>query len=1074
MKTESVLTLDELEQLEALCARLDGATSAADRDILALLGEISGNTRSHFLRELLWQDIESRQLAGETVVADSYRFPSLEDSKIVQEVFAELEQDAAARESRRSNQNSEFPSRYVPVSEVGRGGIGSVWRVDDLHSQRPLAIKVLREKFRNDRQANIRLEREAILTGMLQHPGIPPVHDHGLLKDNSSFFTMKLIDGETLEEILNKRKGDDTDFQDSITVFENVAQTMAYAHSKNVIHRDLKPQNIMVGQFAEVQVMDWGMAKRLNSESSTSNPIVTANAAGSVGPNTKKNHDMPVNIRSIETIANSNDSSVNTGDSQVLTHAGDVLGTPQYMAPEQARGEVSNLDARTDVYGLGVILFEILTGKRLYQNTTASEILGKVATGNLGDSLAILDNSNADSSLVELCRSCLALAPADRPDNAGKVADVIRNYFASAQQRAKTAEIELRESEVRATEEIKRRKTFSRMLLVVAGVFAIGLAGVIWQWSKAKSAKSLAEESATASKIAAADAEKSREQAVTALKESEVSAKRSLDTLEVVTKSFFLTFDHRENKQTNQKLLARDVILKAKERLAKSELDDVGRVRLLMTLSGCLFGMGEYADSLKLWDESWKLSTSLYGEEDTNSLHAMNRVAFMKTKLGQHKEAIPIFEKNLELLERVRGEDDRETMMTVSDLARAYQIAGRPNKALEMHEKTMNVLVKKFGPEHRDSLACRCNVAIGYLNNGRQAEALKQLEDLSPQMATVFGEGNPNTLAMRSYLADIYIDLGRTEESIEIAEDVVKLHKHKSGDNHPFTLTAYNDLANKYTRSGQLEKSIPIYEKTLPLFEKLGKTHPKTLTIMKNLGVAYRYNLESEKSVELCSEVVKRSEEVFDEDHPDRLRYQSELALSMFATEQHDAAIELLKTTLDTLQTKLGDQHPLLLRYQVEFAKLKLELGLNDQAIGILESALERLKTQSGDDDLKTLACKNVLAAAYVSDNQYSKAAELLEPSLKHRLKKWPDNWKTYDTQSQYGEALLKLDRIEESERPLLNSFNELSQKLESILPYQRKKVLTRALNRLVELAEELNDSEAKEKWQSELKSLSN
>lgn len=478
MKTESALSLDELEQLEALCLRHENATTEADSNIENLLVDVSGITRRYFLRELLWQDIETRQQKGDLVKFEDYSFPNADDILIVKEVFDELNRETGTG----CSMPGELPTRYQKIKEIGSGGIGSVWQVFDDRSQRPLAIKTLRSKFRHDRQANIRLEREAVLTGVLQHPGVPPVHDHGQLSDQSSYFAMKLIDGQTLEEILSARSNEEAELQKHMGIFEQVAQTMAYVHSKNVIHRDLKPQNIMVGEFAEVQVMDWGMAKRLVQMVDLSNPNFGSAIEDDPALVPKALHGEANSTNNTDTVTDSDESSIHE---QSLTRAGDVLGTPRYMAPEQARGEINLADARADVFSLGSILFEILTAKRLYADTPSSEVLAKVAAGDLDESLSMLESTNADAKLVSLCRICLSPVAADRPENASIIANEIGEHFASVQQRAKAAEIELRETEVRANEEAKRRKTFSRMLVVVAGVFAMGLAGVIWQWNQA-------------------------------------------------------------------------------------------------------------------------------------------------------------------------------------------------------------------------------------------------------------------------------------------------------------------------------------------------------------------------------------------------------------------------------------------------------------------------------------------------------------------------------------------------------------------------------------------------------------
>src|SRR5262245_33001283 len=147
--------------------------------------------------------------------------------------------------------------RYHVIGEIAHGGMGVVLRVIDLDVQRPLAVKVLLRDY--DRTAIGRFLEEARITGQLQHPGIPPVHEIGRLEDGRPFFSMKLIEGHTLSELLRDRPSPQADLPRFLKIFEQIAQTLAFAHSRGIIHRDLKPLNVMVGAFGEVQVMDWGL-----------------------------------------------------------------------------------------------------------------------------------------------------------------------------------------------------------------------------------------------------------------------------------------------------------------------------------------------------------------------------------------------------------------------------------------------------------------------------------------------------------------------------------------------------------------------------------------------------------------------------------------------------------------------------------------------------------------------------------------------------------------------------------------------------------------------------------------------
>ncbi|MFI5460715.1 MAG: tetratricopeptide repeat protein, partial [Isosphaerales bacterium] len=216
--------------------------------------------------------------------------------------------------------------------------------------------------------------------------------------------------------------------------FEQICQTMAYAHARGVIHRDLKPSNVMVGSFGEVQVMDWGLAKVL-----LQGGIADEAAA------------QPVHETVITTVRSG---SAGSGSE---SQAGSVLGTPSYMAPEQARGEVDRIDDRADVFGLGAILCEILTGRPPFAGSTREEIRAQAARGELTDAFSRLEASGVDGDLIGLARDCLAAERDRRPRNAGAVVQRVTAYLAGVQERLRAAELARVEAQTRAEEEVKRR-----------------------------------------------------------------------------------------------------------------------------------------------------------------------------------------------------------------------------------------------------------------------------------------------------------------------------------------------------------------------------------------------------------------------------------------------------------------------------------------------------------------------------------------------------------------------------------------------------------------------------------------
>jgi serine/threonine protein kinase len=349
----------------------------------------------------------------------------------------------------------EKDGRYQLYGEIARGGMGAIFKGRDSILGRDIAIKVLLDSHRNKPELSERFVEEAQIGGQLQHPGIVPVYELGQFSDDRPFFSMKLVKGKTLAKILSEREDPAQDQAKLIGVFEQVCQTMAYAHSRGVIHRDLKPANIMVGAFGEVQVMDWGLAKVLGSGGSADD---------------KKSEEMPRDISVIRT-RRSGGSDAPEG-STPQTELGSVLGTPAYMPPEQALGEVDQLDERADVFALGAILCEILTGKPPYVGRDMAEVSRLARRGNLGDCFARLEESGAEPDLKDLAKRMLAPETEKRPRNAGAVTERISAYLISVQKRLKDAELAKVEAQARAEEERRRRKliiAIAALMVLVAG-----------------------------------------------------------------------------------------------------------------------------------------------------------------------------------------------------------------------------------------------------------------------------------------------------------------------------------------------------------------------------------------------------------------------------------------------------------------------------------------------------------------------------------------------------------------------------------------------------------------------------
>jgi serine/threonine-protein kinase len=374
------------------------------------------------------------------------------------------------------------------LGEIARGGMGAVLRAFDPELGRELAVKVLLEKHRHDPELVRRFLEEARTHGQLQHPGVAPLHEVGRLPDGRPFFAMKLVEGRTLNQLLEGRRGPAADLPRLLKIFEQVCQAVAYAHSKGVIHRDLKPANVMVGEFGEVQVMDWGVARRLRPDPAAAALPAAATwfEAAPAGPSSQEG--APTAIVALhpgrpgpETPARvAAGTAAHAAGLERLTRAGTAIGTPAYMAPEQARGETEALDERCDVFGLGALLCEILTGKPPYRSAEYRTPLSQAQSGDLAEAFARLGRCGADADLIDLARACLAPARDGRPPDAGAVAAALTAHLDSVEARLRQAELEQAAAGARAAEERKRRRVKAALAAALLALTLGGAAAGLW------------------------------------------------------------------------------------------------------------------------------------------------------------------------------------------------------------------------------------------------------------------------------------------------------------------------------------------------------------------------------------------------------------------------------------------------------------------------------------------------------------------------------------------------------------------------------------------------------------------
>jgi serine/threonine protein kinase/Flp pilus assembly protein TadD len=732
---------------------------------------------------------------------------------------------------------------YRITAEIARGGMGRVYAGYDLTLDREVAIKTLLPGANAERFVT-----EAKITAKLPHPGIPPVHAMGTLDDGTPWLAMKLIHGRTLHDLLKQYyphpnplprgagvagpspSGRQAGGEGSIAaergryiqIFEQIAQAVGFfAHSRGIIHRDLKPLNVMVGEFGEVQVMDWGLAKVLTPSRDRQGAALPAvedagdprpEAAGfpSVEPQRDWGDALATDERTTETLppVGGVPEQADCG-----TRPGSVLGTPAYMPPEQARGDIHNLDTRSDVFGLGAILCQILTGRPPYRGPDASTVRWKAAQWEVGEAFADLDSCGAEPELVALCKRCLAREQADRPADGRTVAAEVARIRQAAEERARRAELEHQGALVREAEQRKRR----RQAIVAGGIIvAVLLAGLLlslWQMLRAMSAEY--------------QVRQERDAKDAALKAEKAARQRTLEALRSLTE---------------------DVV---ERKLAQGQghtLTDEDRA------------------FLRSVQQQWEAFAAITGDDaESRSIRAegLHRVGLMRYRLGDLPEAEAAYRDALALQKQLADEfptrsDYRQELATShNNLGVLLCTTGRLAEA-EAAWRDALALQKQLAdefptrPDYRQELArSHANLGILLRETGRLAEAEAAYRDalvLQKQLAAEFPtrpDFRQELASSHTNLGNLLLATGRLAEAETAYRDALALQKQLA-DEFPTRPEFRQELAASHTNlgvllrtTGRLAEAETAYHDALVLKKQLAADFPTRPDFRQELALSH-------------------------------------------------------------------------------------------------------------------------------------------------------------------------------------------------------------------------------------------
>ncbi|HVN04508.1 MAG TPA: serine/threonine-protein kinase [Bryobacteraceae bacterium] len=724
---------------------------------------------------------------------------------------------------------------YDLLELIGAGGMGEVWLAEQKQPvHRRVALKLIKAGM-DTREVVARFESERQALALMEHPNIAKVFDAGATPQGRPYFVMEYVAGIPITEYCDQHR---MTLHERLELFVHVCEGVQHAHQKAVIHRDLKPSNILVSEVdgkPVPRIIDFGLAK------ATSQPL---SAEG------------------------------------MFTQAGAIVGTPTYMSPEQAGSTGVDVDTRTDVYSLGVVLYELLVGvapldfhklaldemlRRLREEeaprpSTKARALGEAsgaAAENRGCSPAGLARQlRGDLDAITL--KALEKERARRYATPSElVADIVR-YLRNEPVLARPARASYR-----------TRKYLRRHRIGVA--VAAGLLVVLISFGAAQTLqlRRITRERDRADRIAAF---------MTGMfKVSDPSAARG------------------------NSITAREILDKASKEIDTAlSKDPELQAQMMQAMGDVYHSLGLFSQAQSLHTRAVDIRRRVLGPQHPDTLTSMNSLGASLAGQGRYAEAEKLNRATLEMRRRVLGPEHPDTLKSMSNLAIALRGEGRFAEAEKLNRETLEIRRRVLGPEHPDTLQSMSNLAPALHQEGRYAEAEKLNRETLEIRRRVLGPDHPDTLKSMGNLAVDLYEEGRYAEAEKLDHEAVEIQRRVSGPEHPNTLSAMNNLALILYSEGRYAEAEKLDRETLDIRRRvLGPEHLETLLSKMNL------------------------------------------ALVLDKEDRHAEAEKLLRETLDIQRRVLGPDHPRTALSTYNLGVFSVHQGNRGEALSLLQDAVD-------------------------------------------------------------------------------------------------------------------------------------
>jgi serine/threonine protein kinase len=895
---------------------------------------------------------------------------------------------------------------YKLLQQIGEGGMGTVWLAEQQEPvKRLVALKLIKAGL-DSAQVLARFEQERQALALMDHPHIARVLDAGTTASGRPYFVMELVKGVPITRYCDEQQ---LTPRQRLELMVPVCQAIQHAHHKGIIHRDIKPSNVLVATYdgkPVVKVIDFGVAKATGQKLT---------------------------------------------ERTLFTGFGGVVGTLEYMSPEQAEFNALDIDTRADIYALGVLLYELLTG-------TTPLPRQRLKQAALAEALRLIreEEPPRPSTRLSESREALPTTAARRKTEPGKLAKLMRgdldwvvmkalekdrnrryetaNGFALDIQRYLHDEPVLA-GPPSATYRLRKFVRRHRGPVVAAALVLVALlAGVIgttWglvaaeqarddevqQRLRAEDNQHKAEMAATAEAAQRARAEKAAKDEALAKEQAQKRLAQIEKGIEILG-SLFHDLDPdavAEEGRPLQAVLGERLDAAMKTLDGEAIGDPLAVARLQSILGRSQLGLGYTDKAIVLFTKARQTYAALRGLNDPNTLTSMSNLGLAYLRAGKLDLAVPLCVEALERMKTQLGADHLDTLVSMNNLAMAYRAAGKLDLAVPLFVETLEKRKAQVGADHPDTLAIMNNLAMAYQSAGKLDLAVPLLLGTLEKRKAKLGADHPDTVRSMSSLAAAYREAGKLELAVALYLEALQKRKARLGADHPATLIAMNDLAVAYRAAGKLDLALPLYVEALETQKaKLGADHPDTLVSMHNLAGAYQAAGKLELAVPLYLEVLQKRKMQLGADHPDTLRTMNNLAGAYQAAGKLDLGLPLSLDTLEKCKAKLGADHPVTLSSMHNLAAAYQAAGKLDQAVPLYLEVLQKRKTQLGADHPATLTTMNGLALAYRAAGRLELAVPLyLEVLQKRKTKLGADHPDTLRTMNNLAGAYQAAGKFE-------------------------------------------------------------